>query len=72
MTSATLPLASPTPLERGLQHLAGALSRYVERRIAARAERRAIALDLLREQHARIPDPRALDAALLSIGSRPR
>jgi len=72
MTSATLHLVAPTRLERGLQHLAASLSRYVEHRIAARAERREIALDMLREQQARRHDPRALDLALLSIGSRPR
>lgn len=72
MTAATLHLVTPTRLERGLQSIAHTLSRYVDARIAARAERREIALDVLREQHARRHDPRALDIALLSIGSRPR
>ncbi|UNK72196.1 hypothetical protein [Microbacterium sp. H1-D42] len=72
MTAATLHLVAPTRLERGLQGIAASLSSYVDSRIAARAERREIALDLLREQHARRHDPRALDIALLSIGSRPR
>lgn len=72
MTAATLHLVAPTRLERGLQGVAHALSTYVDARVAARAERREIALDLLREQHARRRDARALDIALLAIGSRPR
>jgi len=72
MTSATLQLPAPTRLERGLQHLAASLSRYVEHRITARAERREVALGLLRGQHSHRHDPRALDIALLSLGSRPR
>ncbi|HTN54731.1 MAG TPA: hypothetical protein VLZ82_01005 [Microbacterium sp.] len=72
MTSATLRLASPTALERGLKALAESISRYVDHRIAVRAERREIAVDMLREQQARRHDPRALDVALLSLGSRPR
>lgn len=72
MTSATLRLASPTTLERGLKALAESISRYVDHRIAVRAERREIAVDMLREQQARRHDPRALDVALLSMGSRPR
>jgi len=72
MTSATLRLTSPTALERALRALSDALARYVDRRIAERAERRAIAADLLREQQSRRQDPRALDIALLSLGSRPR
>ncbi|UWF76710.1 MULTISPECIES: hypothetical protein [Microbacterium] len=72
MITASPYLAAPTPLERTLQRIASALSRYVERRIAARAERRELAADLLREQRARRQDPRALDIALLAIGSRPR
>lgn len=72
MTSATLHLVAPTRLERGLRLVARTLSSYVDHRIAARAERREIALDLLREQQVRRHDPRALDTALLSLGSRPR
>jgi len=72
MTSATLRLAAPTRLERGLKAFAEAISRHVDHRIALRAERREIADDLLREQQARRQDPRALDVALLSLGSRPR
>jgi len=72
MTSATLRLAAPTAIERGLKAFAEAISRHVDRRIALRAERREIAVDVLREQRARRHDPRALDLALLSLGSRPR
>ncbi|MFC7789525.1 hypothetical protein ACU045_11150 [Microbacterium sp. MAHUQ-60] len=72
MTSATLHLAAPTPFERGLKALAEAISRHVDHRIILRAERREIAVDVLREQQARRQDPRALDIALLSLGSRPR
>lgn len=72
MTSATLRLVAPTRFERMLQLIAERVERYVEDRIAARARRHEIALDMLREQQARRSDPRALDIALLSIGSRPR
>lgn len=72
MTSATLQLTSPTALERALRALSAAIARYVDRRIALRAERRVIAADLLREQRSRQQDPRALDIALLALGSRPR
>lgn len=72
MTSATIRLVAPTALERGLRAFADAISRYVDHRIAVRAERREIAVDLLREQHARKQDPRALDVVLLALGSRPR
>ncbi|MDQ0612547.1 hypothetical protein QF046_000188 [Microbacterium sp. W4I4] len=72
MTSATLHLAAPTALERGLTAIAATITRYVDRRMALRAERREIAVDLLREQQARKQDPRALDIALLSMGSRSR
>ena len=68
MTTATLRLAAPTPFEKALQQFAQALSRHVDRRIAARAERREIALDLLREQQARKQDPRAVDYALAHMG----
>lgn len=72
MTGATLRLVAPTRFERMLQLIAERVERYVEDRIAARARRHEIALDMLREQQARRSDPRALDIALLSIGSRPR
>lgn len=68
MTTATLRLAAPTRFERLLQQLALGLSRHVERRIANRAERREIALDMLREQQARRHDPRAVDHALAQLG----
>ncbi|WP_102192647.1 hypothetical protein [Microbacterium aurantiacum] len=68
MTTATLRLAAPTRFERFLQQLALGLSRHVDRRIAARAERREIALDMLREQQARRHDPRAVDHALAQLG----
>ncbi|WP_350352095.1 hypothetical protein ABS642_02205 [Microbacterium sp. A8/3-1] len=68
MTTATLRLASPTPFERLLQRTALWLARHVDRRIVARAERREMALDLLREQQARKQDPRAVDLALAQLG----
>lgn len=69
MTTATLRLASPTAFERLLQRIAVALSRHVEHRIAARADRREIALDLLREQQARRHDPRAVEHYLAQLGA---
>ncbi|MBO9627707.1 MAG: hypothetical protein J7484_15200 [Microbacterium sp.] len=68
MTTATLRLASPTAFERLLQRIAVALSRHVERRIAARADRREIALDMLREQQARKHDPRTVEHYLAQLG----
>lgn len=68
MTTATLRLASPTPFDRFLHRLALGLTRHVERRIACRAERREIALDMLREQQARKQDPRVLEHALAQMG----
>ncbi|GAA1122587.1 MULTISPECIES: hypothetical protein [Microbacterium] len=68
MTSAALHLTAPTQAERRLLHLAEHLTAYVERRIAARAERREIALDLLREQQARRQDPRAVEHLLAQVG----
>ena len=72
MTAATLHLASPTTTERALLKIADAITAYTENRRLLRAERRDIALDLLLEQQARKHDPRALEYAMLSIGSRPR
>ncbi len=69
MTTATLRLASPTAFERLLQRIAVALSRHVEHRIAARADRREIALDLLREQQSRRHDPRAVEHYLAQLGA---
>lgn len=71
MTSAALPLAGPTRFERGLQALAAALTRHVDRRVALRVQRRELELELLRERRSRMPDPRALDPAILSLGARP-
>ncbi|WP_309066265.1 hypothetical protein [Microbacterium sp.] len=72
MTGASLHLATPTRMERALQRVADALTGYVEHRIAARAARRARAVELLQEQRRHAPGPRELDAALLLMGSRPR
>jgi len=69
MTSATLHLVSPTQAERGLLHVAERLTAYVEHRIARRAQKRVIALDLLREQQARRQDPRAVDHLLAQMGA---
>ncbi len=68
MTTATLRLATPTPFERILQRAARGIARHVDRRIAARAERREIALDMLREQQSRKQDPHAVDHALAQLG----
>ncbi|WAA64717.1 hypothetical protein [Microbacterium oxydans] len=67
MTSATLHLVSPTQTERSLLQLAEHLTAMVERRIARRAERRVLALDLLREQQARREDPRDFSRALAQL-----
>lgn len=45
MAAAVLDIATPTPFERLLQHIARALTRHVDERITARAECRKIALD---------------------------
>lgn len=68
MTTAMLRLATPTLFERVLQGIARALSWHVDTRIAARAERREIALDMLREHQARRQDPRAVDHMLAQAG----
>lgn len=69
MTSATLHLVAPTHAERGLLRVADRLTAYVEHRIARRAERRVLALDLLREQQARRRDPNAVDHMLAQMGA---
>lgn len=69
MTSATLHLVAPTQAERRLLQLAARLTAYVEHRIQRRAERRTIALDVLREQQARRHDPRAVDHLLAQLGT---
>ncbi|MFS0893994.1 hypothetical protein [Microbacterium sp. 179-I 3D3 NHS] len=72
MTSAALHLTSPTLLEQRLLAVAKRLTAFVEHRIAARADRREIALDLLREQQARRHDPRAVEHLLAQRGVSPR
>lgn len=69
MTSATLHLVAPTQTERGLLRLADRLTAYVEHRISRRAERRVLALDILREQQARRQDPGAVDHLLAQMGA---
>lgn len=68
MTSATIRLIAPTQAERQLLGLADLLTAFVERRITRRAQKRALALDLLREQQTRRQDPRAVDHMLAQIG----
>ncbi|PCE14131.1 hypothetical protein AUC47_05700 [Microbacterium sp. SZ1] len=68
MTSAALHLAAPTLVERRILGVAHRLTAFVEHRIAARAGRREIALDLLREQQARRHDPRAVEHLLAQMG----
>jgi response regulator RpfG family c-di-GMP phosphodiesterase len=68
MTSAALHLMAPTQTERGLLRLADRITVFVESRIRARAARREIALDLLREQQARKHDPRAVEHLLATAG----
>jgi hypothetical protein len=68
MTSAALHLAAPTQVERHLLNFAARITSFVDHRIAARASRREIALDLLREQQARRQDPRAVEHLLAQAG----
>ncbi|WP_341958010.1 hypothetical protein [Microbacterium sp. LWH13-1.2] len=68
MTSATIRLVAPTQAERQLLGLADLLTVFVERRIARRAQKRTLALDLLREQQTRRQDPREVDHMLAQIG----
>jgi len=68
MTSAALHLMAPTQTERGLLRLADRITAFVESRIRARAARREIALDLLREQQARKHDPRVVEHLLATAG----
>ncbi|WP_101845176.1 hypothetical protein [Zhihengliuella sp. ISTPL4] len=69
MTAATLHLVSPTRTERGLLRLADRVTAVVEHRIERRAQRRTLALALLREQQARRHDPRAVDHLLAQLGA---
>lgn len=68
MTSATIQLVAPTQAERKLLGFADLLTAFVERRIARRAEKRVLALDLLREQQTTRQDPRAVDHMLAQVG----
>ncbi|WP_311244330.1 hypothetical protein [Microbacterium sp. WCS2018Hpa-23] len=68
MTGATIRLVAPTQAERQLLGLADLLTGFVERRITRRAQKRALALDLLREQQTRRQDPRAVEHMLAQIG----
>ncbi|MEV7611164.1 hypothetical protein AB0N61_16870 [Microbacterium sp. NPDC089320] len=68
MTSATIRLVAPTRAERKLLGLADLLTGFVEHRIERRAQRRVLALDLLREQQTRRQDPHAVDHMLAQVG----
>ncbi|GAB6858282.1 hypothetical protein [Microbacterium xylanilyticum] len=72
MTAATLHVAAPTFIERTGLRIADAITARVRERIERRAERRVLALDLLREQQSRKADPFLLEHALQMIGSRSR
>ncbi|MBN9158207.1 hypothetical protein [Microbacterium sp.] len=73
MTAATLHIAAPTFVERAGLRIADAITARVRERMERRAERRALALDLLREQQARkTVDPFVLEHALQMLGSRSR
>ncbi|MFB7252321.1 hypothetical protein [Microbacterium sp. NPDC056234] len=71
MTAVSLHHVGPTRVESALLRVADALTAYVAHRRDIRAERRERELALLRG-HRTAQDPRALDIALLSLGSRPR
>ena len=72
MTAATLHIAAPTFVERAGLRIAAAITAHVRARMERRTERRALALDLLREQQERKTDPFLLEQALQMIGSRSR
>ncbi|OZB79984.1 MAG: hypothetical protein B7X41_05980 [Microbacterium sp. 14-71-5] len=73
MTAATLHIAALTFAERAGLRIADAITGYVRRRMERRAERRALAIDMLREQQARKSmDPFVLEQAMQMIGSRSR
>ena len=73
MTAATLHIAAPTFVERTGLRIADAITARVRGRMERRADRRALALDLLREQQARrTADPFVLEHALQMLGSRSR
>ena len=68
MTSATIRLVAPTQVERRLLGLADVLIAFVQHRIERRAQKRELALDLLREQQTRRQDPHAVDHMLAQLG----
>lgn len=68
MTSATIHLVAPTRAERKLLGLAGHLTAFVEHRIERRAEKRALMLQLLRQQQAGRQNPHAADHLLAQMG----
>lgn len=68
MTSATIRLVAPTQVERRLLGLADVLTAFVQHRIERRAQKRELALDLLREQQTRRQDPHAVDHMLAQLG----
>ena len=68
MTSVTVQITAPTPVELGVLRVARLLTAFVEQRVARRAERRLIALDLLRQQQTSRHDLRAVDHALAQLG----
>lgn len=70
MTSATIHLVAPTSAERALLRLAARVTAHVEQRVARRAERRELALDLLRERQSRRPEPIRYERVLQDLGSR--
>lgn len=69
MTSATIHLVAPTRAEQRLLGVAELLTAFVQHRIERRAEKRALALDLLHEQQARRQDPHAVDHMLAQMGA---
>ena len=69
MTSATIHLVAPTRAEQRLLGVAELLTAFVQHRIERRAEKRALALDLLHEQQARRQDPHTVDHMLAQMGA---
>lgn len=68
MTTATLHLIAPTRIELGLLRIVRQFTALVECRIARRAERRMLALDLLRHRQANRHRPIAVDHILAQAG----
>lgn len=70
MTGATVGIAVPTRAERRLLDVADLLVSVLRRCMERRARRRALSLDLLREQQASSRhDPRAVDHLLAQCGA---